>query len=709
MPNVLLILLAMTAGCTMTTSDNQPVPPDAAQHPTTDTRHGDVRVDEYSWLREKENPQVIEYLEAENTYAKSMMAHTEGLQETLYEEMLGRIKEDDAGVPWRKGEWLYYSRTEEGKPYPMYCRRRGTMTAAEQLFLDENELAGDSEYLNISNWEVSPDGRLLAWLEDRSGYEQNDLFVKNIETGELIGEPIRNLGPWSLAWASDNETLFYTRQDDTNRPDRVYRRNINDAGTADELVYHDPDGRFFVGVERTRSGAWLLMSCGSQITSEYQALQSDDPNGAFSMIAPRRKGIEYTVDHHDDSFYILTNDNAKNFRIVKAPVESPGEEHWVDVVPHDPEVHLLGHSMFKEFMSISSRDDGYRGVRLMDLQTGSERNIAPDEQVSSLTPGRNETYDTDSYRFNYTSLITSSSIYDEDVASGTRTLRKRTEVLGGYDPANYETVRMTAPGHDGVEIPMSLVHRKGVQPDGTNPVLLYGYGSYGSSMDPYFSSARVSLLDRGVVYAIGHIRGGSERGRQWYEDGKFLKKRNTFEDFISCGEALKASGWADPDRIAIQGASAGGLLIGATINQRPELFCAAHAGVPFVDVMNTMLDPTIPLTVIEYDEWGNPNDPVYYEYMKSYSPYDNVTDQRYPDLLVTAGLNDPRVHYWEPAKWTARMRDHATGDSMLIMKTNMGAGHGGASGRYGRLHEMAFEYAFLLDRLGVTSDDIAGR
>jgi oligopeptidase B len=427
------------------------------------------------------------------------------------------------------------------------------------------------------------------------------------------------------------------------------------------------------------------------------------------MIAPRRKGIEYTVDHHDDSFYILTNDNAKNFRIVKAPVESPGEEHWVDVVPHDPEVHLLGHSMFKEFMSISSRDNGYRGVRLMDLQTGSEREIAPDEQVSSLTPGRNETYDTDSYRFNYTSLITPSSIYDEDVASGTRTLRKRTEVLGGYDPANYETVRMTAPGHDGVEIPMSLVHRKGVQPDGTNPVLLYGYGSYGSSMDPYFSSARVSLLDRGVVYAIGHIRGGSERGRQWYEDGKFLKKRNTFEDFISCGEALKASGWADPDRIAIQGASAGGLLIGATINQRPELFCAAHAGVPFVDVMNTMLDPTIPLTVIEYDEWGNPNDPVYYEYMKSYSPYDNVTDQRYPDLLVTAGLNDPRVHYWEPAKWTARMRDHATGDSMLIMKTNMGAGHGGASGRYGRLHEMAFEYAFLLDRLGVTSDDIAGR
>ncbi|MDG2291578.1 MAG: S9 family peptidase [Phycisphaerales bacterium] len=709
MPILLLILLAMTAGCTMTTSNHRPVPPDVAQRPVSDTRHGDVRVDEYSWLREKENPEVISYLEAENAYAKATMAHTDELQETLYAEMLGRIKEDDSGVPWRKGDWLYYDRTEEGKPYPIQCRRRGSMSSPEQILLDENELAGDSEYLNISRWTVSPDGTLLAWLEDRSGYEQNDLFVKNIETGELIGEPVRNLGPWSLAWASDNETLFYTRQDETNRPDRVYRRNINDSGTGDELVYHDPDGRFFVGVERTRSGAWLLIGCGSQITSEYQALAADDPNGSFSMIAPRRNGVEYTVDHHGDSFYILTNDDAMNFRIVKAPVETPGAEHWVDVIAHDPDVHLLGHSMFKDFMAVSSRQDGYRGVRLMDLGTGRQRSIAPEEEVSSLTPGTNRAYDTDIYRFNYTSLITPSSIYDEDVATGDRTLRKRTEVLGGYDPENYETTRMTATAHDGIEIPMSIVHRKGVKPDGTNPVLLYGYGSYGFSMDPYFSSSRVSLLDRGVVYAIGHIRGGSERGRQWYEDGKFLKKRNTFEDFISCGEALKSSGWADPGRIAIQGGSAGGLLIGATINMRPELFCAAHAAVPFVDVMNTMLDPTIPLTVIEYEEWGNPNDPIYYEYMKSYSPYDNVGDLEYPDLLVTAGLNDPRVHYWEPAKWTARMRDHVTGESMLIMKTNMGAGHGGASGRYGRLHEIAFEYAFLLDRLGATSDDIVRR
>ena len=693
----------------MTTQTDPPPAPDVEQRPVSDARHGDVRIDEYSWLREKENPEVISYLEAENAYAKARMAHTDELQKTLYEEMLGRIKEDDSGVPWRKGEWLYYDRTEEGKSYPIQCRRRGSMSAPEQILLDENELAGDSEYLNISRWAVSPDGTLLAWLEDRSGYEQNDLFVKNIETGELIGDPIRNLGPWSLAWASDNETLFYTRQDETNRPDRVYRRNINESGTGDELVYQDPDGRFFVGIERTRSGDWLLIGCGSQITSEYQALAADDPYGSFSMIAPRRNGVEYTVDHHGDSFYILTNDDAMNFRIVKAPVETPGAEHWVDVIPHDPDVHLLGHSMFKDFMAVSSREGGYRGVRLMDLESGRQRSIAPDEVVSSLRPGTNRAYDTDTYRFNYTSLITPSSIYDEDVATGNRTLRKRTEVLGGYDPADYETTRMTATGHDGVEIPMSIVHRKGVKPDGTNPVLLYGYGSYGSSMDPYFSSSRVSLLDRGVVYAIGHIRGGSERGRQWYEDGKFLKKRNTFEDFISCGEALKSSGWADPERIAIQGGSAGGLLIGATINMRPDLFCAAHAAVPFVDVMNTMLDPTIPLTVIEYEEWGNPNDPVYYEYMKSYSPYDNVTAQDYPDLLVTAGLNDPRVHYWEPAKWTARLRDTSTGDGMLIMKTNMGAGHGGASGRYGRLHEIAFEYAFLLDQLGATSDDAIRR
>lgn len=707
MSTLSIVLLVATSGWTSMSMQNDSLPvPDAKQRPVTDTRHGDVRVDEYAWLREKENPEVIAYLEAENEYAKARMAHTEQLQQTLYDEMLGRIKEDDSSVPWRKGDWLYYTRTEEGKPYPIQCRRRGSMDAPEQVLLDENVLAGDSEYLNISNWEVSPDGTLLAWLEDRSGYEQNDLFVKHIETGELIGEPIRNLGPWSLAWASDNETLFYTRQDETNRPDRVYRRNINAPGTSDELVYHDPDGRFFVGVDRTLSGEWLLIGCGSQITSEYQALPADDPNGSFSMIAPRRNGVEYTVDHHGDFFYILTNDDAKNFRIVKAPVQTPGAEHWVDVIAHDPDVHLLGHSMFKDFMAVSSRDGGYRGVRLMDLATGEQRAITPDEEVSTLSPGTNASYDTDSYRFNYTSLITPRSIYDEDVKTGARTLRKRTEVLGGYDPADYETVRMTATGHDGTEIPMSIVHRKGVQPDGSNPVLLYGYGSYGSSMDPYFSSSRVSLLDRGVVFAIGHIRGGSERGRQWYEDGKFLKKRNTFEDFISCGEALQEGGWAAPDRIAIQGASAGGLLIGATINMRPDLFCAAHAGVPFVDVMNTMLDPSIPLTVIEYEEWGNPNDPVYYEYMKSYSPYDNVTAQAYPDLLVTAGLNDPRVHYWEPAKWTARLRDHSTGDGMLIMKTNMGAGHGGASGRYGRLREIAFEYAFLLDQLGAADDSV---
>ena len=681
---------------------HDPTPPDAAERPVSTTTHGDVRVDEYAWLREKENPEVIEYLERENAYSEARMSHTEALQETLYGEMLGRIKEDDTDVPWRKNGYLYYDRTEEGRPYPIICRRRGSMDAPEEILLDVNERTRDGGYINVTAPSVSPDGRRFAWLEDTSGYERCDLYVKDLETGEIVESSLHELSPWSLAWGNDNETLFYTRQDETNRPDRVYRHRIGTDPSGDELVLHEPDGRYFVGIDRSRSGAWLVLGIGSQITSEYHVLAADDPWGRFEVVAPRRQGVEYSIEHSGDSFYILTNDDAMNFKVAVAPTATPGLEHWSELVPHDKEVYILGVDAFRNHLVLSQRRDGYRELKVMDLRDGSSRVLELPERVSTVRPNVNAEFDTDVYRFGYTSMTTPSSIYEEHLDSGERSLLKRDEVLGDFDAADYVARRITATSDDGTEIPISIVHHRDVEPDGTNPVLLYGYGSYGSSMDPRFSSARISLLDRGVVFAMGHIRGGSEMGRHWYEDGKFLNKRNTFDDFIVCAETLRDSGWAHPDRIAIEGASAGGLLIGATINMRPELFCAAHAGVPFVDVMNTMLDPSIPLTVIEYEEWGNPNDPVYYEYMKSYSPYDNVTAQDYPNLLVTAGLNDPRVHYWEPAKWTARLRDRATGDSMLLLKTNMGAGHGGSSGRYDYLREIAFEYAFMLDHLNAT-------
>ncbi|MEE3002493.1 MAG: S9 family peptidase [Planctomycetota bacterium] len=688
----LLTSMLILVGC-------QSTPPDIPARPVESTLHGDVRIDEYAWLREKENPEVIDYLEAENTYARRMTSGNRQLEEQLYEEILGRIKEDDAEVPWSKDGFFYYERTVEGKAYPFLCRRRGSMDAPEEIMLDINERAPEEGYCSISGTTVSPNGRLFAWLEDTSGYEHCDLYIKDLDSGEIIESSLQDLAPWSLAWGNDNETLFYTRQDETNRPDRVYRHRVGSDPAGDELVFHEPDGRFFAGVERTRSGEWLLIGLESQVTSEYHALPADDPWGEFKVIAPRRQGIEYSVDHRGGDFYIRTNDKAENFRIVRASTRSPAARRWRNVVPHDPETYILGLDVFSDHMVVSQRKGGYRQLRVVNLKTRKERTIELPETVSTVRPDTNEEFNTDVYRFGYTSLVTPGSIFEEHLDTGERTLLKQTEVLGDYDPDDYVTRRMMATSADGTQVPISIVHRKGIEPDGTNPVLLYGYGSYGSSMDPYFSYSRVSLLDRGVVYAIGHIRGGSEMGRHWYEDGKFLNKRHTFEDFIACAETLRDSGWAHPDRIAIQGGSAGGLLIGATINMRPDLFRVAHASVPFVDVMNTMLDPTIPLTVIEYEEWGNPNDPVYYEYMKSYSPYDNVMAQDYPDLLITAGLNDPRVHYWEPAKWTARLRDQATGEGIILLKTNMGAGHGGDSGRYGSLKETAFEYAFLLDQL----------
>ena len=696
----LTVALLLVAGCA--TSRRPSAPPDAARHPVETHRHGTVLIDDYAWLREKSNPEVIAYLEAENDWTRSATDDLRPLESVLYDEMLSRIQQSDSEVPTPRDGYLYYTRTVDGRPYEVHCRRLGSMDAPEEILLDVNEAAGDRDYYSIEAFEPSPDGRRLAWLVDTSGYERCDLFVKDLETGEIIDAGITDLDPWSLAWANDNETLFYARQDEANRANRIYRHRIGRGADEDELVYEDPDGRFYVEISRTRSGRWLVAGSGGQVTSEFHLLDADQPGDAFTVVLPRRRGVEYRLDHSGDHLYMLTNDGAPNFKLMRLDLADGIDGPWTEVVAHDPDRYLVGLDAFRDHLVLTERRHGYQGLAVLDLSDDACRPLEMPERVSSAEPGINHDFETTRFRHDYTSLVTPETVLETDLATGASTVLKTRPVLGGYDPDEYVTLRLEAIGHDGVGIPISLVHRKGVRPDGTNPLYLTGYGAYGSSFDPYFSSNRLSLLDRGVVYAIAHVRGGGELGRAWYEDGKFLAKKNTFLDFISCAEMLRDSGWAAPDRIAIEGGSAGGLLIGAVLNLRPELFAVAIADVPFVDVMNTMLDPSIPLTIGEYEEWGNPEDPAYFDYMLDYSPYENVRDGTYPDLLVLAGLNDPRVHYWEPAKWVARLRDHDTGGNRLLLSTNMGAGHGGSSGRYDRLAEIAFQNAFILDGLGVT-------
>ena len=688
------------------TSERSAGPPDATARPAEVRVHGQVLIDEYAWIREKQNPEVIEYLEAENAWTASQMEHLEALQQTLYDEMLARIEEDDAEVPSPRDGYLYYTRTEEGRPYALYCRRKAEDGSPEEILLDANIEAGELDYYSIEAFAPSPDGSKLAWLVDASGYEHCDLHVKDLVTGEIIDSGIQDLDPWSLAWANDNRTLFYVRQDDTNRGDRIYRHRVGGPMEEDVLVYEDPDGRFYVSIARSRSGRWLIAESGGQITSETHLLATDDPEGAFRVVSPRQRGVEYQLEHSGDRFYVRTNEDAPNFKVMMRSTDLDDGSDWVEFLPHDPDRYVVGLDAFRDHLVITDRVGGYQGIGVIDLRNGAYRRLPMPERVSTAGPAVNHDFDTNRLRYDYTSLVTPETLYETDLDAGTTRRLKTRPVLGGYDPDDYVTLRLEATGHDGVRIPVSVIHRKGIRPDGTNPVYLTGYGSYGSSYDPYFSSSRLSLLDRGVVYAIAHIRGGGELGRAWYEDGKFLKKKNTFLDFIACAEMLRDSGWAAPDRIAIEGGSAGGLLVGAVLNMRPDLFAAAIADVPFVDVINTMLDASIPLTVGEYEEWGNPEDPAYFDYMLGYSPYDNVRDGDYPALLVLAGLNDPRVHYWEPAKWVARMRDRDTGSSPLLLSTNMGAGHGGASGRYDRLGEIAFQNAFILDALDVPEEPV---
>jgi oligopeptidase B len=675
-------------------------PPSAEKQPQVLELHGDRRIDDYFWLRDIENNKAIAYLEAENAYTEAMMQHTEALQTKLYNEMLARIQETDLSVPFRKDDYYYYSRTEEGKAYPIFCRKKGSLDATEEVLLDQNELAQGHEFFSLGVFQISPNHEILAYSTDTSGSEQYTLFFLDLNTFELYSETIPETY-FSLTWGNDNQTVFYTKINAANRPYQLFRHTLQTPTTEDVLIYHEPDDIYNLDVGKTRSEAYILMILSSSITTEIHYLDANNPTGDFKIIHPRTTGMEYDVEHHSDYFYIVTNDEATNFKLVKTPVATPSKENWQTVIPHREDVMLSGVSLFTNHLVIYERKAGLQTARVQNLSTGKENNITFPEPTYTFSEGNNPEFNTNILRFSYTSLITPLSVFDYDMETDKRELKKETEVLGGYDKSHYKSEWLMATAKDGTQIPISIVYKEGTKKDGKNPLYLTGYGSYGYSYPVMFSSTRLTLLDRGIVYAIAHIRGGEEMGRKWYEDGKFLQKKNTFTDFIACAEYLIDEKWTQSDRLVISGGSAGGLLMGAVINMRPELFKVVVADVPFVDVVTTILDTSLPLSAMEWEEWGNPNDKVYYDYMKSYSPYDNVEAKDYPDMLITAGLNDSRVKYWEPAKWTAKLRELKTDNNILLLKTNMSAGHGGASGRYESLKELAFDYAFILDRLGL--------
>lgn len=678
-----------------------PRPPVAAVVPATSVVHGEVRVDPYAWLRDKDDPAVLGNLHAENAYTEAMMVDTEGLQETLYHEILGRIQETDLSVPERKDDWWYYTRTEAGKAYPIYCRKRGSLEAPEEVLLDVNALAAGRSFMEVGPLAVSPDHRLLAYGVDVSGYERYTVRIRDLATGEHLPDALDDVDA-SLAWADDNATLFYTTHDAAHRPYRLYRHRLGEAQAADDLVLEERDARFRVYARRTRSGAFVLVTVNSTRTSECHVLDTRDPAAAPRVIQPREEGVEYAVEHHGARFYVTTNaDGAVNFKLMAADVDRPSRAHWETVIAHRPDVKLDGVEAFAGHLVIRERAAGLPRLRVRDMATGAEHVVEHPEPAYGVWVQGNREFATTTLRFLYSSLVTPMSVFDYDMASRARALRKETVVPSGYDRTRYACARLTAPAPDGVAVPISIVYRTDFARDGSRPLWLYGYGSYGVAVDPTFNPARLSLLDRGFAFAIAHVRGGGELGRPWYDDGRFLRKHNTFTDFIACAEHLIREGYTAPERLVISGGSAGGLLMGAVVNLRPDLFRCVVAKVPFVDVVNTMLDASIPLTVGEYEEWGDPADPAYYACMRSYAPYDNVRAADYPAMLVTAGLNDPRVHFWEPAKWVARLRATKTDDRRLLLRTQMTAGHGGPSGRYDVLREMAFEYAFVLEELGL--------
>lgn len=675
-------------------------PPIAPQHPMRIEIHDDVLIDNYFWLRNRTDPAVLAYLEAENAYTAAVMQPTEVLQEKLYQEMRGRVQQTDYSVPERIGSYFYYVRTEEGQQYPIYCRKYEKLDAPEEILLDQNQLAVGHSFCGIGNFKISPDHRLLAYSLDTAGDESYTLYIKDLANGTLLPDRVPNTY-YGLEWMNDNRTLYYTALDAVKRPYQLFRHHLGDDPTNDSLVYQEQDQRFNITLSKSKSQAYLFINLDSAITSEVWFIPADQPMTVPQVIAPRHQGVEYSVTHHDTRFFITTNDQAHNFRVMIAPVANPGRAQWQEFIPHQDMIMVNGAEAFRCHLVVFEREHGLRQIRVIDLTTGQEHRVHFPDAVYTFISSRNPEFDSNLLRFTYMSLITPHSVFDYHMDTHTLELKKREEILGGYDPANYHTARLWATAPDGVQVPISLVHRQNLNLDSQNPTWLTGYGAYGVNREPWFNANAISLLDRGFVIAIAHIRGGGEMGRQWYEDGKLLHKQNSFTDFISCAEHLIRLGYTSPVKLVISGRSAGGLLMGAVTNLRPDLFAGVIAGVPFVDVINTMLDPSIPLTVSEFEEWGNPIDPQFYEYMKAYSPYDNLAAKAYPHILATAGLNDPRVQFWEPAKWVAKLRALKTDHNQLFLKTNMAAGHSGASGRYNSLHEIAFEYAFLLSAVGL--------
>ena len=677
-----------------------PQPPMAEKKTKTTNIHGVTIVDDYFWLREKTNPAVMSHLKAEEAYTDTVMKPTAPLQEKLYNEMLSHIKQTDRNVPYRYGNYFYYSRTEEGKQYPIFCRKKGSTEAAEEILLDVNELAKGQQFMNIGDFIPSDDGNLLAYSTDNTGYRQYLLQIKDLRTGQLLSERIERVT--SVVWTNDSKTIFYVTEDPvTKRSDKFFRHVI---GTdKNDLVYDEKDELFDIGVNRSLDKAVLFLHAFSKTSTEARFLRADDPNGTFKVVLPREKEHEYDVDYRNDLLYIRTNKGAKNFRVVTAPISDPSEKNWKEFVAHNPAVKVEGVTLFANHAVLSEWENGLQQLGVLDFKTNKRQRIKFPEPVYAVFVSANREFNTNLVRYTYNSLVTPNSVFDYDMNTGKSTLLKETEVPGGFDRNNYKSERVFATASDGTKIPMSMVYRKGVKLDGSAPLLLYGYGSYGYSIPPTFSSTRLSLLDRGVIFVIGHIRGGSELGEEWRQAGRMMTKMNTFTDFIACAEALINMKYTSKDRLVIEGGSAGGLLMGVVSNLRPDLFKAVVSHVPFVDVLNTMLDASLPLTTSEYIEWGNPNEKAAFEYMKTYSPYDNIAKKDYPATLVKVSVNDSQVPYWEGAKLVAKLRTMKTDKNPLLLKVNFGAGHGGASGRYDALRESAFDYAFMLWQMGIAN------
>jgi oligopeptidase B len=706
---ITLIVGASLVGCGEKKENTELATPLAEKIP--DTLSGN-RIDNYYWMKltdeqknaeqkDEQTQKVVNYLTAENEYLKTSLKHTESLQKKIYDEIIGRIKQTDESVPYKDNGYWYYTRYEQGQEYPIYCRKKGTLEATEEILLNVNDMAKGHEYYSITGLSVSEDNNLLAYAEDSVSRRRYTVYVKDLRTGKLVEEPVPNT-EGQVTWANDNKTYFYTRKDSVTLRSRwIIRHSVGTSYKADPIVSEEADETFYTGIYKTKSNKFLVIWAGSTLTNHYQVLDANTPNGKFKEFTPRERGLEYSIDHYGDKFYVVTNLDAQNFRLMETPIAKTEKANWKQKIAHRKDTLLQGIEIFKDYLVLSERAQANTLMRIIDQKTGSKHYLDFGEPAYTVYPSINIDFDTELLRYGYTSLTTPNSTYDYNMRTRERKLLKQQEVVGGYTSADFVTERQWATADDGTQIPMSIVYKKGIKKDGSNPTLIYGYGSYGASMDPTFSITRLSLLNRGFVYAIAHIRGGQEMGRQWYEDGKMFKKKNTFTDFIDCSEYLIEEKYTQPEKLFATGGSAGGLLMGAVVNMRPDLYKGVIAEVPFVDVVTTMEDESIPLTTGEFDEWGNPKNPESYMYMLEYSPYDQVKPQNYPNLLVTTGFHDSQVQYWEPAKWVAKLRELKTDNNTLLLRTNMETGHGGTTGRFKVYEETAQEYAFIIDLAGI--------